>query len=166
MKIGIVSDSHGKTRRLAAALQELAGKGAETIVHCGDVGSAACLDALADCPLPCHVVAGNMDRHVDAMQVSHRCDGLQLAPASLLVDLPGGRALAVTHGHDGSLLLALAENPAVAYLCHGHTHRARDERVGNLRMINPGALHHPKGPRHPTCALLDTDTDTVEFLEV
>ena len=47
------------------------------------------------------------------------------------------------------------------YVCHGHTHRLRDDRIGDVRVINPGALNHPRNPRHPTIAVLDTATDTL-----
>ena len=49
MKIGIVSDSHGKTSRLRNALQLLADAGAELIVHCGDICSTDCLKLLGKC---------------------------------------------------------------------------------------------------------------------
>ena len=49
------------------------------------------------------------------------------------------------------------------YLLHGHTHVRRDERVGKVRIINPGALHRA---REKTVAVLDTDTDRLTFVRV
>ena len=51
----------------------------------------------------------------------------------------------------------------VAYLCHGHTHATRDERLGPTRVINPGALFRAR--RH-TVAVLDLARDEVSFLAV
>ena len=52
------------------------------------------------------------------------------------------------------------------YVCHGHTHRAADERQANVRVICPGALRHPKHPTRPSAAVLDAAEDTVTFIEV
>ena len=41
-----------------------------------------------------------------------------------------------------------------------------DERIGPVRVINPGALHHPRDPHHPTVALLDTGTDDLQVFDV
>jgi predicted phosphodiesterase len=46
---------------------------------------------------------------------------------------------------------------------HGHTHVARDERLGPLRVINPGALQ--RAAVH-TVATLDLRTDQVGFWRV
>ncbi|RLS46748.1 MAG: metallophosphoesterase, partial [Planctomycetota bacterium] len=51
----------------------------------------------------------------------------------------------------------------VDYLLHGHTHVCRDERHGATRIINPGALHRAS---EFTVALLDTDSDELQFLVV
>jgi len=71
--------------------------------------------------------------------------------------------VAATHGHDPRLLGELIADCQFPYVCHGHTHRLRDERVGDVRIINPGALHRAK--MH-TVAVLDTDTDVLEHVLV
>ncbi len=37
MRIGLLSDSHGKTRKLRTALELLAQHKVDAIVHCGDI---------------------------------------------------------------------------------------------------------------------------------
>jgi putative phosphoesterase len=154
MRVGILSDTHGKTRRVRLALDLLAARGLDLLVHCGDVGSAAVLELLAAPGVPVHVVPGNMDRR-----------GVVTGDMVVEVDLPEGR-LAVTHGHLPVVLEQLIESGQYAWVCHGHTHRIRDERIGTTRVINPGAVAHPRDPRHPTVALLDTTTDTLELLVI
>jgi hypothetical protein len=56
---------------------------------------------------------------------------------------------------------ALAQG--VDYLCHGHTHVVRDERIGQTRVINPGALF--RAARY-TVALLDMAADRLEIVQV
>ena len=161
MKIGIVSDTHGKADKLRRALEMLRARGAEAIVHCGDVGNAQCLEALADTGLPCHAVAGNTDCHLDELKAAAIQSGVQFDVDALVVDLGDGRKLAFSHGDNATLVESLlAGKPA--YLCLGHTHQSRDQRLGATRIINPGAIArgHP-----PSVALLDTATDALEFLK-
>ena len=45
----------------------------------------------------------------------------------------------------------------------GHTHIKRDEKIGKTRVINPGALFRI----YPyTIALLDVETDRLEFVKI
>lgn len=59
MKLGIMSDSHGHAGPVRLALTLLDGRGADAIIHCGDVGSLDVLDELAG--RRCWFVWGNTD---------------------------------------------------------------------------------------------------------
>ena len=166
MKVGIVSDSHGRESRLAAALEVLVARGAEVVVHCGDIGSVECVWCLGAAGVPAYAVAGNMDRHADVLAAAAVQCGVNFSEAAVEVPLGDGSYLAATHGADQDLLAELTCGGQFPYVCHGHTHRARSERIGGTRVINPGALAHGRKPRRPTAALLDTDTDTVEHIRV
>ena len=166
MKVGLVSDSHGDVRRLNAALSALAGRGAEAVVHCGDIGSAECLGLLGGSGLVAAAVAGNMDRHPRRLAATAERAGVQFSERQIELDLGGGRHLAATHGHDASLLEELIRGQQFPYVCHGHTHRRRDERYGPVRVINPGALRHPRGHTGPSAAVLDTDADTLDYVSL
>jgi hypothetical protein len=166
MKIGILSDSHGNARRLSAALKTLRDHGAEAVVHCGDVGSDECFQLLAGSGMAAYAVVGNTDRHIDRLR--ERADELGLHYHAQLIEVPfdDGRYLVATHGDDEDLLGELIVGGQFPYVCHGHTHKIRDENYGKVRVICPGALHHPRSPKHPTTALLDTDSGDVEYLPV
>jgi putative phosphoesterase len=164
LKIGILSDSHGHLERLAAAVAALQTAGAEAIVHCGDVGSLECLEALAVATTPCYVVTGNIDRHyVKALAEAAAGHGLCFHEQVITVPLGDGRTLAAVHGHDEALLKQLVAGGQYAYVCHGHTHKVADTRADHVRIINPGALHNC----HPyTVAVLNTDTDALQVIPV
>ena len=163
MKIGIVSDSHGKADRLGRAVETLIARGAEAVVHCGDIGGEECIDVLGGAGVAAYAVAGNMDRRLDALAARARQTGVHFSLDTVLVDLGDGSHLAATHGNDAAALRQLLADGRLRYLCHGHTHTPRDERSGSVRVINPGALYHA---RPLTVALLDTDTDTLEHIEL
>lgn len=162
MKIGIVSDSHGKAALLRKAVAALLEAGAEAIVHCGDVGNSECVDVLAKAPVPAYAVAGNMDRHPERLKAQAERAGVHFSQDTILLRLAGETYLAATHGNRPETMKQLLEDDRFRYVCHGHTHLPRNEKIGQVRVINPGALHHA---HPPTAALLDSESDTVEFIQ-
>jgi putative phosphoesterase len=125
MLIGVISDTHGLLRPEAVA----ALRGVEHILHAGDVGDIAILDALREIA-PATAIRGNVD-------VSGDCAEL---PATDVVEL-GGRLFYLVHSvHD------LDINPAaagVAMVVSGHSHKASVRVRDGVIYFNPGSA----GPR-------------------
>jgi putative phosphoesterase len=125
--IGLVADTHGLVRDdVFGALA-----GVAMILHAGDVGGDAVLDALAAIA-PVRAVYGNVDgwnpRLLESLQIT-----------------TGGVSIHLSHGHElGSptvdKLLAAYTADVIVY---GHTHRALVHRADARLVINPGAA----GPR-------------------
>jgi hypothetical protein len=74
-----------------------------------------------------------------------------------------GKHIAVTHGHDHQIMWRILADTSYDYLLHGHTHVASDNRVGPLRIINPGALHRAS---RKSVALLDLQKDVLRNFPV
>ncbi len=165
MKIGIVSDSHGKAHRLRAALDALAESGAEAVVHCGDVGNDECMKLLGSFAGASYAVAGNMDRNIARLKKIAVEAGVKFSSEVIEIPLGNDRYLVATHSHDDAILAELIVGEQFPYVCYGHTHRFRDQRIGAVRVINPGALAHPRKPHHPTAAILDTEADTLDRID-
>jgi putative phosphoesterase len=125
MLIGVISDTHGLLRPEAVA----ALRGVEHILHAGDVGDVAILDALREIA-PVTAIRGNVD-------VSGPCAEL---PATDVVEL-GERLFYLVHSvHD------LDINPGaagVAMVVSGHSHKASVQARGSVIYFNPGSA----GPR-------------------
>jgi putative phosphoesterase len=125
MLIGVISDTHGLLRPEAVA----ALRGVEHILHAGDVGDVAILDALREIA-PVTAIRGNVD-------VSGPCAEL---PATDVVEL-GERLFYLVHSmHD------LDINPAaagVAMVVSGHSHKASVQVRAGVIYFNPGSA----GPR-------------------
>lgn len=166
MKIGLASDSHGRTRHLQDALALLQQRHVEAIVHCGDICSNESVRALGRCGLPVYLVAGNMDRYTLGLGRAARRAGVQFSHETVEVPLGAGQYLIATHGHHERLVADLIDGQQFPYVCYGHTHCRRDKRVGAVRMICPGSLHHPRSPGPPSVAVLDTETDELEFIDL
>ncbi len=159
MRLGIMSDSHGRVALVRQALAVLKVAGAQGVVHCGDVGGLEVLDELLG--WRCWFVWGNTDRPWPSWEHHVRALGLPWPDGPLSLTL-AGRKVAVFHGHEPGIQAA-ADSGRHDYLFHGHTHQRDDYRRGTLRIINPGALHRVSVP---TVALLDLGRDDLAFLEV
>ncbi|NNF43941.1 MAG: YfcE family phosphodiesterase [Phycisphaerales bacterium] len=159
MRIGILSDSHGRAAVTRAAVLALREAGADMLIHLGDIETDAVIDELVG--MPAHIVFGNCDFDADALGRYARNVGVTVDDpvGDLEID---GRRVVFTHGHRPRVLeKALAEG--AEYILHGHSHHPRDERIGASRVINPGALF--RAVRYTAC-VLEPATDAVELLEI
>lgn len=161
MRIGILSDSHGRAAITARAVRALLEQGAELLIHLGDVETIEVIDELVGCaPAGARIVFGNCDNERTLARYAESVDITVDHPMGMLeVD---GKTIAFTHGHlDECMRDALAQG--VAYLLCGHSHETCDEKHRATRVINPGALFH--APRY-TVALLDPAEDTLRSIEL
>jgi putative phosphoesterase len=157
MKLGILSDSHGRTPLIRQALLALDTAGAEAVIHCGDVGGLEVLDEFAG--RRCWFVWGNTDEPRPSWRPYVQALGLPWPEGPLELSLDGKR-IGVYHGHEQAFRDALRD-ARYDYLLHGHTHQRDDYREGSMRVINPGALHRVSTR---TVALLDLNSDDLRFL--
>lgn len=128
LKIGLISDTHGLLR--PEALRAL--RGSEHIIHAGDIGDPAILEALRKIA-PLTAVRGNNDRERWAKAI----------PDTAELEVDGAR-IHVLHN-----LAELAIDPAAAgfeAVVSGHSHQPRIERKNGVLYINPGSA----GPRRFT----------------
>jgi putative phosphoesterase len=123
--VGVISDTHGLLR--PEALAALAG--VDHILHCGDVGNPAILDAL-QAIAPLTAIRGNVDLHGDCAEL----------PATDFIEL-AGKVFYLVHSESW-----LDINPVVAgvaVVVSGHSHQASIENRSEVMYLNPGSA----GPR-------------------
>jgi putative phosphoesterase len=123
--VGVISDTHGLLR--PQALDAL--RGSHLIIHAGDVGKPAVLDALRAIA-PTHAVRGNIDT----------ADWAQALPSTERVPV-GEHILCVLHN-----IAELDLDPAsagFAAVIFGHSHMPSIERRQGVLFLNPGSA----GPR-------------------
>jgi putative phosphoesterase len=160
MRIGVVSDSHGRYRAVARALELLRDRGVTTVLHCGDIDDAYTVSLFRG--LDAHFVFGNCDLDRDELRQAMAAAGVKLYDPWGSLEL-AGRKLAFLHGDDEHQMRDLLASGAFDYLFHGHTHKPRDERIGTTRVINPGALHRADPKRF---VVLDLESGAVEVVVV
>ena len=159
MLLGILSDSHGRVDATRAAVAALTQRGANMLLHLGDVCGENIIDELIG--HSAHLVFGNCDWEINGLTRYAEVVGVHVDHPMGMLEIEGKR-IAFTHGHL-DLLVDQALAWGADFLLHGHTHEVRDERIGRTRVINPGALHRAK---RYTAALLDPVGDRLEMIEI
>jgi len=125
LKIGVISDTHGRVRPEAlAALQ-----GADLIVHAGDLGGPDVLSNL-EAVAPVRVVRGNVDTGAWARHL----------PETAVVEVKDVRLYVL---HDLERLDLDPGAAGFAAVISGHTHSPRIEERNGVLYLNPGSA----GPR-------------------
>src|ERR1700761_9142000 len=148
MRILVLSDTHAPRRWKScppAVASQL--RGADLILHAGDVCTAAVLDELVQYA-PVTAVAGNNDGpDVTAWG----------APETVTL-APGGLPVAMIHDSGpaaGRLIRLRARFPAAALVVFGHSHIPLDERGETLRIFNPGSPTDRRRQPHGTLGVVD-----------
>jgi putative phosphoesterase len=122
VRIGLISDTHGVLR--PEALKFL--RGADHIIHAGDIGAPEILEQLKELA-PLTAVRGNNDT------------GRWARAVALTADLKlGGVAIHVLHE-----LADLDEKTSARVVISGHSHRPLIKENGGVLYVNPGSA----GPR-------------------
>jgi uncharacterized protein len=160
MRIGVVSDSHGRQPAVISALGQLRERGITTVLHCGDIDDAEMVALFRG--LDAHFVFGNCDGDKEALRAAIREVGATLHEHWGQLELEGVK-LAFLHGDDKGLMREVENSGAFDYLFYGHTHQAEEHRTGPTRVINPGALHRA---RPKTFIVLDLGSREVESVMV
>lgn len=155
MRIGLISDTHGRLRPEVFDIF----RGVDVILHAGDVGPANLLVEL-EAIAPVHAVMGNTD-------------GFELrSRAADVVELElGGHRVVMLHGH--ALGSPTPENLRAAYpdadvIVYGHTHRQRVEIIDGCLVVNPGSAGAPRFKLKPAVAILELaegKSPTVQHIE-
>ena len=117
LHLGLISDTHGW---LDSRVGEEFG-GVDAILHAGDIGAPAVVDALRGLA-PTYVVRGNNDRSADLLALPEHVD----------LELGGTRVHLVHRPQD-------ARPGDADIVVYGHTHRARVEQRDGVWWVNPGA---------------------------
>jgi len=128
LKVAVFSDTHGNTAPMLKAVRETR---PDVLIHLGDHDRDA-LPLRAEFPeTPLYSVCGN-------------CDLMPLSPEKLVVQLGPVKAL-LTHGHiynvsrwQADSLVYAAQEAGAQIAMFGHTHRAVNDQLGGVTLLNPG----------------------------
>ena len=144
MKICIVSDSHDRADPLAQAVAQGKARGAEVVIHCGDVIGTQTLRAALALGVPMHVIHGNnLGDPVSLARWARESDGqLSYHGADARLELAGRKVFVVHYPEYGYAMACTGDWDLV---CCGHSHNAGVQQVANMKggktwLVNPGTV--------------------------
>jgi putative phosphoesterase len=168
MLVCILSDSHDNRRLLEHAVADAQARGAEAVLHCGDVVAPTTLRVLRRFALPVHVIHGNNTGDLYAMhKLSHEPDSqLRYHGQDAAIHLAGRTVFLVHYPHYAAAMALTGDYDIV---CCGHDHRASVKRVSNIKggvtyLVNPGTVGGVGAP--PTYVLSDLSLPEFSVYEV
>jgi putative phosphoesterase len=169
MKVCIVSDSHDHIPLLDAAVETAIEKGAEAVLHCGDVVAPSTLHCLQKYQIPIHVIHGNNtgDLFTLGRLASSDDNHIHYHGMDAGIELAGKRIFLVHYPHYASAMAATGDWDLV---CCGHSHKVKVEAIANVKggtthLVNPGTIGGV-GKAPATFVFADLDQMTFEELEV
>ena len=159
MTIPIISDSHGRSRKLGDILQKLSaiGENATELIFLGD-GATELIRNLPE-GIRLYAVYGNCDNYGGALSLDIIDGDGNVVPAERIEEICGKRVF-MTHGHKygvkGGLTHAISRAALLGadILLFGHTHEPYLQRIPagsvfgevtlsrDLHVFNPGALEN------------------------
>ncbi|MEJ1297452.1 MAG: YfcE family phosphodiesterase [Candidatus Sedimenticola sp. (ex Thyasira tokunagai)] len=144
MKVCILSDSHDHIPLLDAAAAEAKAKGAEAILHCGDVVAPSTLKCLNKHGLPVHVIHGNNtgDLYTLGKLMTQPGNVIEYHGMDAGVKLAGKRIFLVHYPHYAR---AMATTGDWDLVCCGHSHNLKIQYLENIKggktpLVNPGTV--------------------------
>lgn len=144
-KIGILSDTHTKTKRAQKAIEQLVREGAQYLIHAGDIVELEILKLMEETALPYVAVLGNNDAHL--INYKERFN---------LVREPHYFTIGTTHFKLMHLPFYFSADADV--VIYGHTHEFYAAYTGKSLFLNPGEVC-ARNKNISECALLEITED-------
>ena len=158
--IGIISDTHENEEAIRKAVEIFKERNVDFAVHCGDIICPPMLEHFKG--LKMKFVFGNNDGERGGLNDKSRELGWEEVADEKEFEYENKKFYAY-HGTSRNKLDAAIKSNKYDYVLTGHTHIKRDEKIGNTRVINPGALFRIY---QKTIALLDAEKGKLEFIEI
>jgi hypothetical protein len=156
MKIGVISDTHGKMHPRVFDFFA----GVDHILHAGDIGKPEIITELRSIA-PVTAVYGNVDSFPLVGQF----------PERVIISFEGVKIL-MTHIVDDRTVQGIrrlihnTNEPEVSIVVYGHTHEARIDIVENVLLLNPGSAGPARWKTKPSVAILNIDEDEAPTAEI
>ena len=159
-KLGIISDTHGLLNETVLAVQLFRESGVQAVIHCGDIGGNAIVEAFQG--LETHFVLGNVDGDSEVLRCTIAETGNHFHGWFGSIEQSGKR-IAFLHGHQSEKFDQELESGNWDLLCYGHTHIAALQMHGSTMLLNPGAFQRVF---RPTVAIVTLPDLTVERFDL
>jgi uncharacterized protein len=153
VRLAIISDTHLPRGDRALPVDRL--RGADAILHAGDLMEASVLEELQAIGPPVHAVRGNVDSAV-----------LQARLPLTAVVAAGGARIAMIHDAGpaaGRLDRLRRRFPQADAVVFGHSHIPLHEERGGFQIFNPGSPTERRRAPHHTMGIATVDHARITF---
>lgn len=161
MKIAVLSDIHDNIWNLKKVLKCIKKEKCKAILFCGDYCAYSAVKMIIELKLPTYAVFGNVDgAHYEITKLVGNLSYYHQFKEMAEVEL-GGRKIALCHYPQ--LAEGLAHTGKYDAVFHGHTHKARQEKIGKALIANPGEVMGMKGKC--SFGIYETKTNELKRIE-
>jgi len=136
MILGVVSDTHNRIPNVEKIIDIFNSNNVDKAIHTGDITNAKTLERFSRLNCPLLGVYGNNDLKEKNLVQTAKENGFRFQQPPLFLKI-GNRRIVIFHEPDG-IEAVIKNDPYIDLVIHGHTHRYRNEKIGNVTIINPG----------------------------
>jgi len=154
LRIGLISDTHSFIHPEVLVLFT----NVDLILHAGDIGNEDVLISLERFA-PVQAVLGNMDAHTFKRQLTEICFLTAEEKNILMMHKP-------PRIYDKNPTYSLRKKFSADIIIHGHTHIPRNEKRGDVLLLNPGSAGSSRVTSNPSVALLELRQGTEPKVEI
>lgn len=160
MKIAIISDSHDNIANLEKFLDWVKQNEIKVIIHCGDLSAPGTLKNVLAPKFSgkIYLIHGNVSDRDLLPRVAKEFSNVFFCEDQGETEIDG-KKIAFVHRPEEARTLAQKGN--YDFIFYGHTHEPWEEKIGQIRLINPGTLAGMFN--RATFAVYDTSTDKLEL---
>lgn len=135
--IGVMSDSHDNQDAIDQAVTYFNEKGADLVVHAGDLVAPFMVPHLAKLDAPLKIVYGNNEGERQFLK-ERLADEMETDIGDLATFEHAGKTIACYHGTIAAITDGLVKSQTYDLVVTGHTHEPLVERTGGTLHVNPG----------------------------
>ena len=136
MILGVVGDTHNSLSNIEKIIDIFNEKNVDKVIHTGDITQAKTLSRFSRLSCPLIGVYGNNDLEEKGLKDIAEQNGFNFQHPPFLLKI-SNKKIAIFHEPE-DIENFLKKDPSIQLIIHGHTHRYRNENIGNVKIINPG----------------------------
>ncbi|MDR0336874.1 MAG: YfcE family phosphodiesterase [Planctomycetaceae bacterium] len=162
-KLGVLSDTHGRLTETQSAMNIFLEQKVAKIIHCGDIGGTAILQAFRG--IETHFVFGNNDYDLDSLRLAAVENGHFLHEWFGSLEWED-KKICFLHGHHQNQFIKELYSGRWDLMCYGHTHVPLLQMHGNTLLLNPGAFQRVATPQIAIVTLPDLTVNSFSITPI
>ena len=136
MILGVVGDTHNRLSNVEKIIDIFNEKKVDKVIHTGDMTQARTLSRFSRLNCPLVGVYGNNDPEEEDLKNTAEQNGFNFQDPPFILKI-SNKKIAIFHEPE-KIETFIKKDSSIQLIIHGHTHRYRNEKIGDVKIINPG----------------------------